>query len=179
VNWRIQVPFRSRDDALSDVAEAAVPSRLTRPALCGRSCSPGQDGRRAARLALADGARDMREDDDGMTITTETPESRLYAAGFTRQLEWWVSPDGSRVMNTADAIAGLDSGEIKPGGATVSLPDSGIRALPDELVERILHPPPPPPPEWLESLANLVAEKLKPVVCAEVRAGLLSKGGKS
>jgi hypothetical protein len=120
----------------------------------------------------------MSEDTD-MTATAVTPEGRLYAAGFTRQLEWWVSPDGSRVMNTADAIAGLDSGEIKPGGATASLPDSGIRALPDELVERILHPPPPPPPEWLESLANLVAEKLKPVVCAEVRAGLLSKGGKS
>ena len=41
-----------------------------------------------------------------MTAMTGSPESRLYAAGFTRQLEWWVAPDGSRVMNMADAIAG-------------------------------------------------------------------------
>jgi hypothetical protein len=114
-----------------------------------------------------------------MTATTESPESRLYAAGFTRQLEFWLSPDGHRVLNLGDAIAALDSGEIKPGGPTVSLPDSGIRALPDELVERIFHPPPPPPPEWLEPLAELVAEKLKLVVRAEVRAALRCKGAKS
>jgi hypothetical protein len=114
-----------------------------------------------------------------MTVTTESTEARLYAAGFTRQLEFWLSPDGHRVLNLGDAIAALDSGEIQPGGPSVSLPDSGIRALPDELVERIFHPPPPPPPEWLESLAELVAEKLKPVVRAEVRAALRSKGGKS
>jgi hypothetical protein len=36
-----------------------------------------------------------------------------------------------------------------------------------------------PPLEWLESLAELVAEKLRPVVCAEVRAALRSKGAKS
>jgi hypothetical protein len=110
----------------------------------------------------------MREDTD-MAAVPECPEARMYAAGFTRQLELWLSPDGSRVMNAAEPVAGPDSGEIKPGGPTVSLPDSGIRALPDELVERLFHPPPPPPPEWLESLAELVAEKLKPVVRAEVR----------
>jgi hypothetical protein len=58
-----------------------------------------------------------------MTATTESAESRLYAAGFTRQLEWWVAPDGSRVLSMADAIAGLDSGEIQPGGPVVQLPD--------------------------------------------------------
>ena len=70
-----------------------------------------------------------------MTATTESAESRLYAAGFTRQLEWWVAPDGSRVLSMADAIAGLASGEIQPGGPTMSLPYSAA-ALPDELVTR-------------------------------------------
>jgi hypothetical protein len=120
----------------------------------------------------------MSEETD-MTATAETPDGRLYAAGFTRQLEFWLSPDGHRVLSLGDAIAALDCGEIQPGGPTVSLPDSGVRAFPDELVERIFHPPPSPPPEWLESLAELVAEKLKPVARAEVRAALRSKGAKS
>jgi hypothetical protein len=45
----------------------------------------------------------------------QTPEGRLYGAGFTRQLEWWVTPDGGRVLSMDDAVAALDSGQIKPG----------------------------------------------------------------
>ena len=106
-----------------------------------------------------------------MTATTESPEARLYAAGFTRQLEFWLSPDGHRVLNLGDAIAALDSGEIQPGGPTVSLPDSGVRALPDELVERMFQQPDTLAPPWLDQLAELVAEKLKPVIRANLRKG--------
>jgi hypothetical protein len=121
-----------------------------------------------------------------MTATTESPESRLYAAGFTRQLEFWLSPDGHRVLKLGDAIAALDSGAIKPvaGGA---FPDSGVRALPDELVERICPRPQPAGerPAWLVAQAEVIAEatvaKLKPLIRAEcdraVRAAL-RKGGK-
>jgi hypothetical protein len=112
----------------------------------------------------------MRDDAD-VTGTPESPESRLHTAGFTRELEFWLSPDGHRVLNLGDAIAALDGGAINPA-AGVEFPDTGVRAFPDELVDRIFHPPPSLPPEWLESLAELVAEKLKPVVRAEVRAAL-------
>lgn len=110
-----------------------------------------------------------------VSAQVESPEARLKAAGFSQRMGFWVSPDGTRVLNLGDAIAGLDSGEIRPGGPTVAVPDGGVRPLPDELVERMFHPPPPPPPEWLESLAELVAEKLKPVV----RGAMRSKGAKS
>ena len=69
----------------------------------------------------------------------ESPQSRLLDAGFTRQLEWWVTPDGGRVLRMEDAIAALDSGEID--GCTAAFPDTGVRALPDEMVDRILRPP--------------------------------------
>jgi hypothetical protein len=101
----------------------------------------------------------------------ETPEARLYAAGFTRQLEFWRTPDGKRVLNLNDAIAGLD-GEIKRGSFRASFPDTGVRAFTDEQVDRLFHPPPPPPPPWLEPLAELVAKKLKPVVRTEIRSAL-------
>jgi len=104
----------------------------------------------------------------------ESRESRLLGAGFTRRLELWVSPDGQRALTTEDAIAALDGGEIEPG-MTIRVPDTGVRALPDELVERIFHRPPPSPPDWLEPLAELVAEKLEPAIRAEVRAGLEGK----
>ena len=105
-----------------------------------------------------------------MTVTTESPEARLFAAGFTRQLEFWVSPDGHRVLNLGDAIAALDSGEFPPAW-TMTVPDSGVRALPDELVERMFHPASPP---WLDQLAELVAEKVKPMLRAEARKGRTS-----
>jgi hypothetical protein len=113
-----------------------------------------------------------------MTATTESPEARLYAAGFTRQLEFWLSPDGHRVLNLSDAIAALDSGEIQPGGPTITVPDAGVRAFPDELVDRICPPPQPlgEPPAWLVAQADVVAAataaKLKPLIRAEVRAAL-------
>jgi hypothetical protein len=105
----------------------------------------------------------------------ESPQSRLLAAGFGRRLDWWVSPDGAQVLTLADAIAGLDNGEIRPG-QTILFPDTGVRALPDELVDRMFHPPSPPGPPWLEPLAELVADKLRPVVSAEVRAALKGRG---
>ena len=105
----------------------------------------------------------------------ESPQSRLLAAGFSRRLDWWVTPDGAQVLGLDDAIAGLDNGEIRPG-QTVPFPDTGVRALPDELVDRMFHPP-PPPSAWLEPLAELVAEKLRPVVRTELRAALKGGGG--
>jgi hypothetical protein len=107
----------------------------------------------------------------------ETPEARLYAAGFTRQLEFWRTPDGKRVLNMDDAIAGLDSGEIKPDRLEIPLPDQpGFRGMTpewiDAMADRVFRPPPPPQPDWLEPLAELVAEKLKPVVRAEIRSAM-------
>ena len=52
-------------------------------------------------------------------------------------------------------------------------------ALPDELVERMFHRPAPPPPSWLPELAALVAEELKPVIHAEVRAALEAERGRA
>jgi hypothetical protein len=105
----------------------------------------------------------------------ESPQSRLLGAGFSRRLEWWVTPDGAQVLSPDGAIAGLDNGEIAPG-QTVPFPDTGVRALPDELVDRMFQPPSPAPPQWLEPLAELVAEKLGPVVRTELRAAL-KRGG--
>jgi hypothetical protein len=104
----------------------------------------------------------------------ETPQSRLYTAGFTRQLEFWVTPDGERVLNLNDALAALDAGEVKPAG--LALPDQpGFRELTaeavDAMADRLFGPLPLPPPDWLEPLAGLVVQKLKPVVRAEVRSG--------
>ena len=81
----------------------------------------------------------------------ESPESRLLGAGFSRQLEMWVTPDGQRALSTGDAIAALDDGEI--GHVTFPFA-ANVRALPDELVDRICHPPAPSPPAWLDSLAG-------------------------
>ena len=102
----------------------------------------------------------------------ESPESRLLGAGYSRQLGLWVTPDGQRALSTEDAIAALDGGEI--GHVTFPFA-ANVRALPDELVDRICHPPAPSPPAWLDSLAELVAEQLKPVIRSEVRAALRGK----
>jgi hypothetical protein len=113
----------------------------------------------------------------------ESPEARLLEAGFTRRLEWWVAPGEDRALGMGDAIALLDSGKVKL--PQVSVPDAGVRALPDELVERICPPPQngqPEPPPWLLAQAEVIAEatvaKLKPLIRAEVRAAL-RKAGKS
>jgi hypothetical protein len=104
----------------------------------------------------------------------ESPESRLYTAGFTRQLEFWVTP-GERVLNMNGALAALDAGEVKPAGRALT-DQPGFRELTaeavDAMADRLFRPPPPPPPDWLEPLAELVVQKLKPVVRAEVRAAL-------
>jgi hypothetical protein len=107
-------------------------------------------------------------------VATESPEARLLGAGFARSLDLWVTPDGERALSLDDAIAGLDSGQIRR--QTLQFPDTGVRALSAELVDRISNPPPPPPPPWLEPLAELVVKKLKPVVRAEVRAALKKTG---
>jgi hypothetical protein len=118
-----------------------------------------------------------------MTATAETPEGRLYAAGFTRRLEWWVPPGSDGALSLDDAIARLDGGGID-SAAGVAIPDTGVRAFPDELVDRICPPratEPPDPPAWLLAQAEVIAEatvaKLKPVIGAEVRAALKAETG--
>ena len=122
----------------------------------------------------------------------ESPEARLYAAGFTRQLEYWRAPDGSAVLALPDAIAKLDAGEIEPFRVAVPgvHPDTARNfrqsaELLDEMLDRIQNPPepePPPLPSWAEPWAELVAdkllEKLKPVIRAEVRAVLRAEAQK-
>jgi hypothetical protein len=98
----------------------------------------------------------------------ESPESRLKTAGFSQRLGFWVTPDGTQVLSLADAIAGLDNGTIAPHRGH-AFPDSGARALPDELVERMFHPPPPVAPPWL---LEQLTEHLRPVIRSEVRRAL-------
>ena len=110
----------------------------------------------------------------------QSPESRLYAAGFTRRLDFWVPPGEERTLDLDDAIAVLDAGEVQ--SPSVSWPGVhpdalvGFQAPSEEEIDRMLHPPPasepPPLPGWAEPWAELLAEKLKPVVRAEVRAAL-------
>jgi hypothetical protein len=125
---------------------------------------------------------DMRKDTE-MAATTESPESRLYAAGFTRWLEYWVAPDNEQALSIQDAIARLDSGDIKP--TSHGFPDTGVRAFPDELVDRVCPQPAteaPPPPPWLLAQADVIAgataEKMKPLIRAEVRAALRAEARK-
>ena len=96
-----------------------------------------------------------------------------------------MAPDGSPVLSLGDAIAGLDSGETRPGGASAVFPDTGVRALPDEVVDRIFPPPapdPPEPPPWLLAQAEVIAqatvEKLTPLLRAELRAALKAEAGR-
>jgi hypothetical protein len=104
----------------------------------------------------------------------ESPEGRLYAAGFTRRLEFWVAPDSPAALSLEGAIARLDSGTVKP--PSVDFPDTGTRALPDELVALACPPPvteAPDPPPWLLAQAEVIAQvtvaKMKPLIRAEVR----------
>jgi hypothetical protein len=106
----------------------------------------------------------------------ETPEERMYAAGFGRQLEWWVPPGSDRAMTREAAIAALEAGEIEPdripwpGADAERFP--GLHPQSEEELDRLLRPLPMSAPPWLPELAELVAEKLKPVVGAEVRAAM-------
>ena len=71
-----------------------------------------------------------------------------------------------------------------PARSTIVLPDTGVRALPDELVDRICPPPQPAgePPAWLLAQADVIAgatvEKLKPLIRAELRAALRAEARK-
>jgi hypothetical protein len=91
-------------------------------------------------------------------------------------LEWWVPPGEDRALSLEDAVAALDAGEVKPGGLEIpAFPDQpGFRELTpeaiDALADRLFRPPPPQPPDWLEPLAELVVQKLKPEVRAALRA---------
>jgi hypothetical protein len=102
-------------------------------------------------------------------VQIESVESRLLSAGFARSAHMWLAPGDGRALSQEDAIAALDTGEYPPQ-FTMTVPDFGVRALPDEVVERMFAPPAEPP--WLERLAELVAEKLKPAIRAEARKGL-------
>jgi hypothetical protein len=119
---------------------------------------------------------------------TESPESRLKAAGFVTSVGFWKEPGGERLFNTEDAIARLDAGEFPatwtvpvptPGGAGVAeharLVDERIR----EAEEARARPPEPPLlPSWAAPWAELVAELLKPIIRAEVRAALRGEARK-
>jgi hypothetical protein len=105
----------------------------------------------------------------------ESPEGRLYAAGFTRSLGFWVAPGTSQPLSLEGTIAHLDSGNFKPPSG--DFPDAGIRAFPDELVDQICPPPgKPDPPPWLLAQAEVIAEatveNLRPVIRAEMREAL-------
>jgi hypothetical protein len=116
--------------------------------------------------------------DPAATEPQQSPESRLLGAGFSRRLEWWVPPGEDRALSLEDAVAALDAGEVKPVGLEIrALSDQpGFRELTaeavDAMADRLFRPPPPPPPDWLEPLAELVAQRLKPVVRAEVRSAM-------
>ncbi len=119
-----------------------------------------------------------------MTTSQESPEGRLYAAGFTRRLEYWVPPGGDYALSLNDAIARLDSGDVE-AHSTIVLPDTGVRALPDELVDGVcpsLVDGQPEPPPWLvaqaDVIARVTAEKLRPLIRAEVRAALRAEARK-
>jgi hypothetical protein len=117
------------------------------------------------------------------TAEAETsPEGRLYAAGFTRRLEFWVTPDGERVLNLEDAVAALDAGDLEPASIAWSEPDverfPGCRPRTDDEIDELLRPSFPTAPPWLEPLAELVVEKLKPTIHAEVRAALKASAGR-
>jgi len=68
VNWRIQVPFRSRDDSLSDVAEAAraLPAEdcaVVRQLVLGEIAGgPAKTAGELLDWRWLTGARDMSED---------------------------------------------------------------------------------------------------------------------
>ena len=113
----------------------------------------------------------------------ESLESRLLAAGLTRQLEFWCPPGEERALNLNDAIAALEAGEVQPPHLAWPgvHPDAvvGFQAPSEDELDLMLRPPaptePPPLPGWAEPWAELVAEKLQPVVRAEIRAALMAE----
>jgi hypothetical protein len=109
----------------------------------------------------------------------ETPETIIRAAGYTRSATgWWSEPGTGRVVTLERAVEDIESGKVAATWGA-SFPDHGVRPLPDELLDKMVHPPPPPLPPWLDELAKLVAEKLKPIIRREIRAALRSRGRES
>ena len=113
----------------------------------------------------------------------QSREARLLAAGFVQSMGFWKVPGREQVMSLDDAIAGLDSGAIKPDSGLPMWVQPGVVAMSEEEIDaaadRIFRPPPPPPlPEWAEPWAELVAKKLKPVIRAEVRSALRAEARK-
>ncbi len=116
----------------------------------------------------------------------QSPESRLYAAGFTRRLDFWCPPGEERVMNLNDAIAMLDAGEVQPDPRSWPglHPDAlvGFQARSEEEIDRMLHPPPatepPPLPGWAEPWAAQIAALLTPIIRREIRAALKADAAK-
>jgi hypothetical protein len=116
----------------------------------------------------------------------QTPEARLYAAGFTRRLEFWVPPGEDRALNIDDAVAMLDAGEVRPPSVSWPgvHPDAlvGFHAQNEEEIDQMLHPPPstepPPLPAWAEPWAAAIAAQLKPILRAEVRSALRAEARK-
>jgi hypothetical protein len=105
-------------------------------------------------------------------VEVESVESRLLGAGFARFAHLWMAPGDGRPLSQEDAIAALESGEIRP--ATVTVPAPSIAASEEQM------------DEWLgrsdrqrEERAELqrqwfdeLAEALRPVIRDEIRAAL-------
>jgi len=95
-----------------------------------------------------------------------------------------VSPGGDDALSLNDAIARLDSGDAG-ARSTIVLPDTGVRALPDEFVDRVCPPlvdGHPEPPAWLvaqaEVIARVTVERLRRLIRAEVRMALRAEARK-
>jgi hypothetical protein len=109
-----------------------------------------------------------------------SPESRLYAAGFTRRLDFWVPPGEERTLDLDDAIGMLDAGEVQ--SPSVSWPGVhpdalvGFQVPSEEEIDRMLHPPAatesPPLPGWAEPWAAEIAALPTPIIRREVRSAL-------
>jgi hypothetical protein len=108
--------------------------------------------------------------------TPTTPEGRLYDAGFTRRLEYWVPPGSDDALSLNGAIARLDSGDVGARNTIVSA-RHGRPCAARQLVDRVCPPlvdGQPAPPPWLVAQAEVIAEatveKMKPLVRAALRA---------
>ena len=114
----------------------------------------------------------------------QSPESRLYAAGLARRLDFWCPPGEERALNLNDAVAMLDAREVRPDLRSWPgvHPEAvvGFQVPSEEEIDRMLHPPPatepPPLPGWAEPWAEIVADKLKPIVRSEVRKAVRAEG---
>lgn len=111
-------------------------------------------------------------------------ESRLYAAGFSRRLDFWVPPGEDRALGLDDAVALLDAGEVSP--PLVSWPGVhpdavvGFQPPSEGELDRMLgrNQPDPEPPALPEAWAAAIAAELKPIIRSEIRAALRAEARK-